>query len=429
MRVWLLLQFIATAFPLMAQEEAVISENIRSVKLHLAGNQLAYPIIRLNTNDQLELHFDDMDADVKYYAYTFELYNADWTPAPVSQFDYMKGFTMVRINTYRNSSIALTPYTHYMATLPDRNTYPTRAGNYLLKVYLNGDTKRLVFSKRFLVVDNRLNVTGNIVQPYNPSVFKTHQKVQFWVNAQPLKPNNVFQQIKVVILQNHRWDNAIYGLQPTFNRQLVLEYNTENEGLFPGQREWRWVNLTSLRMQTDRIDSGVYTNRGQTLYLKAEGERASFQYRYYRDANGMYSLSNIENNNPYWQGDYATVCFRYQTPSGQPYPNADVYLFGELTNYQLNESTRLKYNTATGYYETQQLLKQGYYDYIYVTRDRKTGVVSTVVTEGNYWETENDYTILVYYRPLGGRSDELVGITRLNSLANRPGFNIRSNND
>lgn len=429
MRVWLLLQFIATAFPLMAQEKAVISENIRSVKLHLAGNQLAYPIIRLNTNDQLELHFDDMDADVKYYAYTFELYNADWTPAPVSQFDYMKGFTMVRINTYRNSSIALTPYTHYMATLPDRNTYPTRAGNYLLKVYLNGDTKRLVFSKRFLVVDNRLNVTGNIVQPYNPSVFKTHQKVQFWVNAQPLKPNNVFQQIKVVILQNHRWDNAIYGLQPTFNRQLVLEYNTENEGLFPGQREWRWVNLTSLRMQTDRIDSGVYTNRGQTLYLKAEGERASFQYRYYRDANGMYSLSNIENNNPYWQGDYATVCFRYQTPSGQPYPNADVYLFGELTNYQLNESTRLKYNTATGYYETQQLLKQGYYDYIYVTRDRKTGVVSTVVTEGNYWETENDYTILVYYRPLGGRSDELVGITRLNSLANRPGFNIRSNND
>lgn len=413
----------------MAQEEAVLSENIRSVKLHLAGNQLAYPIIRLNTNDQLELHFDDMDADVKYYAYTFELYNADWTPAPVSQFDYMKGFTMVRINTYRNSSIALTPYTHYMATLPDRNTYPTRAGNYLLKVYLNGDTKRLVFSKRFLVVDNRLNVTGNIVQPYNPSVFKTHQKVQFWVNAQPLKPNNVFQQIKVVILQNHRWDNAIYGLQPTFNRQLVLEYNTENEGLFPGQREWRWVNLTSLRMQTDRIDSGVYTNRGQTLYLKAEGERASFQYRYYRDANGMYSLSNIENNNPYWQGDYATVCFRYQTPSGQPYPNADVYLFGELTNYQLNESTRLKYNTATGYYETQQLLKQGYYDYIYVTRDRKTGVVSTVVTEGNYWETENDYTILVYYRPLGGRSDELVGITRLNSLANRPGFNIRSNND
>lgn len=416
-----------TCLPLFsfAQEEGVWASNIRSVKLHMAGDQLAYPILRLNSGDQIELHFDDLDADVKYYTYSFELYNADWTPAPVSQFDYMKGFSMVRIQTYRNASIALTPYTHYTANIPDRNTYPTRAGNYLLKVFLNGDPNKLVLSKRFLVVDHRLTVSGSILQPFNPSLFKTHQKVQFFVNAQPLKPTNVFQQLKVVILQNNRWDMAIQGLQPTFNRQNILEYNTENEGIYPAQREWRWLNLMSLRLQTDRIDSGAYSNRGQTLYMKADAERSALQYRYYRDANGMYRLANIENNNPYWQGDYATVWFRYLTPQGAPYVNQDLFVFGELTQYQLNDAAKMKFNAEKGVYENSLFLKQGYYDYIYVTRDRKTGAISSLNTEGNVWETENDYTILVYYRPLGGRSDELVGITRINSLANRPGFNIR----
>jgi len=420
-----LLSVCTLPFTAKAQEEGVWVNNIHAVKLHIQGDQLRYPVIRLHSADKLELHFDDLDADVKYYTYSFELFNADWTPAPVSQFDYMKGFSMVRINTYRNASIALTPYTHYMATIPDQNTFPTRAGNYLLKVYLNGDVRKPVFSKRFLVVDHRLTVSGSILQPFNPAVFKTHQKVQFFVNAQPLRPTNVFQQIKVVILQNNRWDLAIQGMQPTFNRQNILEYNTENEGLFSGKREWRWLNLMSLRLQTDRIDSGAYTNKGQTLFMKAEGERNALLYRYYRDANGMYRLANIENNNPYWQGDYATVWFRYLTPQGKPYSNQDLYVFGELTNYQLNDAAKMQFNEEKGYYECPLFLKQGYYDYIYITRDRKTGAVSSLLTEGNAWETENDYTILVYYRPLGGRSDELVGITRVNALSNRPGFNIR----
>ena len=114
----------------IAQEtDRIYKPNIRSVKFHVKGDQLSYPIIRLNSGDQLELHFDDMDADVKYYSYTFTLCNADWTPAMLSQFDYMKGFSNVRINTYRNSSLVLTRYTHYSSNLPDRNTTATRSGN------------------------------------------------------------------------------------------------------------------------------------------------------------------------------------------------------------------------------------------------------------------------------------------------------------
>ena len=410
-----------------AQEpDKIYRSNIRSVKLHVLGDQLAYPVMRLNSGDQLELHFDDMEADVKYYSYTFILCNADWTIAPVSQFDYMKGFSNVRINTYRNSSIALTRYTHYMSNLPDKNTAPIKSGNYMLKVFLNGDTSQVAFTKRFLVIDVKVNAGATVVQPFNPTYFKTHQKLQFNVNVQSIRPTNIFQQIKVVILQNNRWDNCIRNLQPTFIRQNILEYNTENDGLFAAQKEWRWVNLSSFRLQTDRIEKADYTNKGQTVFVKPESERNSLRYMYYRDANGMYQLGNIEQNNPYWQGDYATVWFRYFTANQMALNDKDIYLFGEFTHYEFTEANRMIFNSETSMYENKQMLKQGLYDYIYVTRDKKTKQLTADVTEGNWWETENNYTILIYYRSLGGRADELVGITQVNSLANRPNFNNRN---
>lgn len=405
--------------------DCIYQKNIRSVKLHAYTDQLSYPILKLNSTDRIELHFDDLDADVKYYSYTFVLCNADWTTAPMSQFDYMRGFANVRINTYRNASIALTRYTHYSAILPDKNTFPTRSGNYLLKVFTNGDTSKTVFTKRFLVVDMKAGIAATVLQPFNTAFAKTHQKIQFSINVQSIKPTNVFQQIKVVILQNFRWDQSIKNIQPTFIRQNILEYNTENESLFPAQKEWRWLNLTSLRLQTDRIEKGDYTNKGQTLFVKPDGDRNGLRYMYYRDANGFCQYSTIEPVNPYWQGDYATVWFRYLPSNKQPFKEQDVYLYGELTNYELTEAHKLNYNPETGFYENKQMLKQGFYDYIYLLKDKKTGTIASDFTEGNWFETENNYTILVYYRPLGGRADELIAISLINSIANRPSMENR----
>lgn len=422
---WILYGMLFAQKTSAQNNDCIYQPNIRSVKLHAYADQLSYPILKLNSTDRIELHFDDLDADVKYYSYTFVLCNADWTTAPISQFDYMRGFANVRINTYRNASIALTRYTHYSAILPDKNTFPTRSGNYLLKVFTNGDTSKTVFTKRFLVVDMKAGIAATVLQPFNTAFAKTHQKIQFSINVQSIKPTNVFQQIKVVILQNFRWDQSIKNIQPTFIRQNILEYNTENESLFPAQKEWRWLNLTSLRLQTDRIEKGDYTNKGQTLYVKPDGDRNGLRYMYYRDANGFCQYSTIEPVNPYWQGDYATVWFRYLPSIKQPFKEQDVYLYGELTNYELTEAHKLNYNPETGFYENKQMLKQGLYDYIYLLKNKKTGTIASDLTEGNWFETENNYTILVYYRPLGGRADELIAISLINSIANRPSMENR----
>src|SRR4026207_1487755 len=143
------LLFVLQALGISAQiPDHIYKSNIHSVKLHKAGDIFSYPVMILNSADQLELHFDDLDADFKNYYYTFQLCNADWTPANIQSFDYIRGFQTNRISTYRNSSIVSTRYTHYQATIPERSSAPTRSGNYLLTVFLNDDISKLVFTKR-----------------------------------------------------------------------------------------------------------------------------------------------------------------------------------------------------------------------------------------------------------------------------------------
>lgn len=398
--------------------ETVYSARIKSVQLYPNGNQLAYPVIRLGEVETLELHFDDLDANVKNYSYTFQLCNADWTPVQLSHFDYIKGFSQVRLSTYRVSSVAFTRYTHYQARVPDRNCVPSRSGNYILKVFENGDTSRTVFTKRMLVFEEKSTIAAEIQQPFNGLYFRSHQKVQFRVNINDrVDVVNAQQQVKVAILQNYRWDNAVTGIKPTFFARKTLEYNTENDAIFPAGKEWRWLDLRSFRLQSDRVADARYTNTSTEIFVRPDVNRSAQQFNFYRDANGRFYLEPTESINPLFQSDYATVHFSYVPEGNRPYPRKEVHLIGELTNYNLSPASKMNYNAEKGIYETSLFLKQGYYDYMYVTidLDDPKRVPSFADTEGNIWETENEYMILVYYRSLGGRADELIGISRLNS--------------
>ncbi len=418
--------FLSLLSSLHAQlPDAVYSPRIKSAQLYPYGNQLGLPVIRLNSGEQLELHFDDLDGGVRNYAYTFQLCNADWTVAMLSQFDFIKGYSQIRLNTYRVSSIAYTKYTHYQASLPDRNCVPTRSGNYILKVFRDGDTSKLIISKRMLVVDDKAITVAQIQQPFNGQIFRTHQKIQLKVNLnEQLNIVNHLQQLKVVILQNNRWDNAITDLRPSFFSRNQLEFNTENDCIFPSGKEWRWLDLRSFRLQSDRVATANYSTTATEVFVKPDMDRSAQRFNFFRDNNGMYIIECIESLNPLWQADYATVNFSFVPPNNNILIGKDVYLFGQLTNYNLNEEVKMVFNADKGVYETSLFLKQGYYDYCYVTIDKnaKKRNASFDFTEGNYWESENDYTILVYYRQLAGRADELVGYTRINSLTGRQGI-------
>lgn len=400
----------------------IYKSNISSVKLHKPGDPYSYPIIKLNSSEDLDLYFDDLDGNIKNYYYTLQLCNADWSPSNLNPFDYIRGFTSNRITTYRTSSIAFTKYTNYYARVPDKNCTPSRSGNYLLKVFLDADTSKLVFTKRFLVVEVKSSISGQVQQPFGGSIFRTHQKLIVAVNLN--SQLNVFSQqdVKVVLLQNYIWPTAAYLQRPTIFRTNYFEYSDENTNSFPAGKEWRWIDLRSLRLMSERMQRLDKQPTRTDVYIKPDGERKGQLYYYYRDIDGFFTIETTDQVNPFWQSDYAYVHFTFVPPANKQYPEKDVYVFGELTNYATDENSKMDFNEERGVYEKTLLLKQGFYNYSYVTLPAKKSdePVSFENTEGNYPTTENAYLVLVYYRAFGARSDELIGYSIINSLIQRP---------
>lgn len=409
-------------FLLQAQRlpDRIYSPTINSVKLFQQNNQYSQPILRLNSGEQLELHFDDLVATPKNYFYTYELCNADWTPANVTVFDYLKGFNQMRISQYRIASIAAMKYVHYQVLLPERNATPIMSGNYILKVFRDGDTSKLAFTKRLMVVDKQVSIGAQVQVPYDNQLARTHQKLQFSVETKELNLLSP-QQVKVVAVQNNRWDDAIVNRQPVFIKGNLLEYNGEIDYLFPAGKEYRWADLMSFRFESDRIARVERTQEPNTVYIKPDVVRSNFAYINFADRNGYTEINASESINPWWQGDYAWVHFSFVPPAKQAFPGKSVYMIGEITGNQISDSSLMHFSTLEGAYTKDLLLKQGYYSYTYGLKDnREQGLAADVtIPEGNYWETENEYTIFVYYRSLSGRHDELVGIATINSRLGR----------
>ena len=416
-----IITFLTLVFAIATFAQGEVRDgNIKSIKLYNRGDQTAFPVISLGSIDAMELHFDDLSNRVKNYYYTFQLCNADWTPSMLHSFEYIKGFQNIRISNYRNSSLSAIKYIHYQAPVPDRNCYPSRSGNYLLKVFMDNDTSKLVFSKRMVVLDNKAAVTTNILQPFNASLFRTGQKLTIAVQTdnriQVMSPND----LKVVILQNNNWQTSVFIDRPTIYRGNYYEYSDEAFTAMPAVKEFRWIDLRSLRLKSDRMQE-IDTRKDTTqVFVKPDPNRSAQVYVYYRDLNGSYTIETMESINPFWQSDYAQVHFSYFPPNNKEFQGNDLYLFGEITNYAADTSGKMIFNKDRGAYEKTLFLKQGFYNYLYALKpaDGK-GVLDFGQTEGNYYATENSYTVLIYYRPFGARADEVVGFATLNSAFQR----------
>src|ERR1700694_624203 len=402
-----------------AQEE-VLNDQIKSAKLYKSGDQTAMPLIYLGNTEGLELHFDDLDTRYKNYYYTYELRNADWSPTLLHPFEYLKGFQNARITNYRNSSLSTVRYIHYQAPVPDRNCYPSRSGNYLLKVFLDNDTSKLVFTKRMVVLESKSGVAAQILQPFNANLFRTAQKLNVVVQTdsrvQIMSPSD----LKIAILQNNNWQTSLLIDRTTIYRGNYYEYSDEAVTAFPALKEFRWLDLRSLRLLSDRMQEMDTHSDTTTVLMKPDPNRNGQTYVYYRDLNGSYTIETLETINPFWQGDYARVRFSYFPPGNRALEGSDLYLFGEFTNYAADSSGKMEFNRERGAYEKTMFLKQGYYNYLYATQPYGAHAFPDFSqTEGNYYGTENSYTVLIYYRPFGARADEVIGYTQVNSIFQR----------
>jgi hypothetical protein len=220
------------------------------------------------------------------------------------------------------------------------------------------------------VVDQKVLIGAAVQQPFNNELLRSHQKLQFSVNTQKL---NILspQQVKVVVAQNNKWDEAVQNLQPAFIRGNVYEYNGERDGLFYAGKEYRWVDIESFRFLTDRMESVDRHSSPVDIFVKQDVERNDLRYMYFSDRNGFDEINTSESVNPWWQGDYAHVHFTFAPRGNRPYAGKDVYLIGECTGNRTGDTSRMEFDAARGVYTKTLLLKQGYYSYQYVLGNRE----------------------------------------------------------
>ena len=405
--------------PLLGQVDKIMNPNIQTVLIFPKGKPLALPVIGLNTQDELLIQFDDLSANYQQYYYTIELMDMHMQPVALNPFDYTRGLTQNNIRDYTISSIAQKSYYHYSFTFPTASCRPTKSGNYLMKVYRQGRPNELVFTKRFFVVEQEAPIIASIQEPFDETMSKSHQKIQLQLDVkkiQLLQP----ELLHVAVLQNTRYNDMLMSNAPSFIRGNQLEYNADRDFVFPAGKESRWLDLQNLRFKTERIAAIQQLGYGSRIILKPDQSRAMLPYFTFRDLNGQFMISNTELIRSEDQNDYAQVFFTYLPTNGQPFQEKSLYIAGALTGNALDTNALMQWNSASKQYEKWLNLKQGYYSYNYILRDNQSPnpLHDFMWTEGDHWETENSYTIFVYYRAPGSRYDQIIGYSSLNSIQN-----------
>lgn len=394
-------------------KDQVFDPNIKSAQIRIRNRELSYPIIRLGDDTQLELFFDDLEGDVKNYSYTIVHCNYDWSPSDLSPFDYIDGFTETDIRDYSFSAGTEQSYTHYRLLFPNSLMNLTKTGNYVMVVYKDYNPENIILTKRFMVFSQRLSIESNILQSNISRYFTSHQWLDFSVDYKGFPISNPLMDIKVAVLQNGRWDNALTDLRPQFIRPRSLEYSYRDRNLFSAGKEFRFFDIRSIDLLTENVDKKIIRENGTHIVLKPDTTRYKKEYNFWSDLNGRFITGRAFASFSFQDSDYVWVDFELKTE--EPINNGNVYLLGEVVNWNLNKENQMMYNEARGVYELSLFLKQGLYNYQYVVWEDGNEVVNDEILEGNYWQTENDYVILVYYRAFNDFYDQLVGVKILNS--------------
>jgi hypothetical protein len=408
----LFIGFLITTDKLSAQWSNVDTTyipEIRSVLFHPISDPLAIPMFALHGGGRLKLSFDDMRGGFIDLKYQIIHCNSDWSRSEMNFMEYASGFEEERLRNFEYSINTYESYTYYELIFPNEDLNVIISGNYLLHVYQDDDYNTPLLTRRFLVAESDLRIAPQMRITSNAGKYRSHQEMDVIVNFKNQRLVNPINEVTLTILQNNRWDNALQGLKAQSARAEDLMYNYIDKLVFPAGKPFRNFDVRSLQRRTVNVKSIEQFADGIDVHIIPDKDRSSINFINYTDARGGFVIENQDRPVTATQSEYVLIHFTLAVPEMQ---SGDVYICGRLTDWQLRAPFKMGYDEKTKSYKASVMLKQGYYDYYYVhTKDGKT--FDHAPLEGDWSETDNEYTLLAYWRPFGARYDKLSAVSRI----------------
>ncbi|SIT09553.1 type IX secretion system plug protein [Belliella pelovolcani] len=419
MRYYFVCLFSLISFTIFGQgpiQDRVYEENIQSVRLFPQSQdfatQMSSPAISLQAASPLLLSFDDIAYDPDMYSARIIHCDMDWTPSDLKENDYLDQFNEFNVTDYNYSIDTRIPYIHYNFVLPR----VTKSGNYVVQVYRGREQDKTIITRRFMVFDNSIQVGARVVPPSQTENRRKQQQLNINLNykgREVLDPRTGF---RIVIRQNQRWDNLVTNLKPTMVREdlktVAYELFDGSNAFFAGN-EFRFVDLRYVRARGNNVARVQMEEDVVFAETLVEKSRPSAAYSQYLDMNGQYVIYNFERRNHDLEGEYMLATFNLSPEGITDTP----YIVGALTNWGRIPEAKMELNKKSNTYQATLLLKQGWYDYQFAYKTDSGWNMSPI--EGDHFETENEYEVLVYFRDVGSRYDELVGYINVNPSKRR----------
>lgn len=405
--------FLLCSAPVDAQSNRIYRNNYKTLNLCVNDNQMLPPIITLNSDDCIEISFDEMSHEYKTLKYRIVHCNEDWEQSSLLDIDCLEGFNDNEIENSATSFNTTTDYTHYSFVLPNEYVRFKVSGNYRVDVYNDENPDVVLLSACIYVLDHKVNTMTRVSSNTDIDTNVSHQQLTVTLGmTDGFSIRQPQRELKVNVLQNRRTDNIAKVMSPTFISNTQIRYEHVKELIFPAGNEYRrfeMINNDDAMMGVESI--GYFAPYYHTTLYE---DTPRMTYDFDRDQNGMFFIRNDRARDNGTEADYMLVHFALRTQ--KEITGGDIYLSGAFTNNAFGDANKMTYNPRTGTYECVQQLKQGLYNYIYLFRPHNNGIAEeTTMLEGNFYETENEYMVLVYYRPIGERYDMLIGASCINS--------------
>lgn len=387
----------------------VFSEQIKTLRVSVADNWEAIPVIRPERGETVEISFDLLGANPDRLIYSLVHCNADWTQSQLISSEYTSGFQNYILSDYALSFNTTMDYVNYRLPFPNDNATLNVSGNYVVQVFPEDDTSFPLLTACFSVLEEgEVSISAEVTPLTDKGMNTRYQAVNFEVNHGK-EVRTPLQDLKVYVRQNNRLDNEARLLRPLSVRNQSLVYQHNPELIFEAGNEYRGFEMVTHRYNGLNIETIEFHDPYYHVLIKPDRMR-TLNYSFNEDLNGRFYIRSLSGTEPDLEADYRFVHFYLPCEKEL---DEEVFLLGGAFHNILDKRSRMEYSPDDKGYVKNILLKEGYYNYLYVTRKATERQGSPSQVEGSFFQTENEYQIYVYHRPLGGRYDRLVAFRNI----------------